>query len=403
MDNIMHNEKLPELIWYGERGIINSILTHMQQSKAGFVEEVRKLINKIQWANGKPADWVASITSAYAIVELGFGQFGDPDLIFVCDSSMGQKYILFIEAKAKTYRDSMMPNQDPGMRARGFNSRINGQLNLKYRFAQAVIAANEGRTEWVEEPRELWECYIADQLKDPIPAPRRLKKDNIISKILKPLMSGITSNASFRYVALTWDTEIMAFFRDDEVTDDFLPRFLDPSDGHNLYQEMQSQIGWLGYRNLEEALGLNENSTYRLAFETMLSGTEPSKKYYDRKAKQAIENLPENIKALIKELKTFFNPYRVDPGAGSHSVKNDANSTVAKIIPRRTKVFVGFRVDKANENMIAEKIDMETAGNSARVNIRGVEFMGYEVTIKDKDRNIEVARKLVESWKLQNM
>jgi hypothetical protein len=349
------------------------------------------------------AEWIDSINSAHAIVELGFGQFGDPDLIVVCDSSTGQKYVIFIEAKAKTYRDSKKRNQDPGMNAQGFNSSINGQLSLKYRFAQAIIAANEGLTEWVEEPSELWRRYAADQLKDPITEPRRLKKGYIISKILKPLMSGIKSNESFRYVALTWDSEDMAFFRDDEITDDFLPKFLDPADGHNLFQEMQSQIGWIGYRNLEEALGLNENSSYQLAFETMLSSKEPSKKYYDRKSKQAIENLPENIKALIQELKIFFNPYRVDPGAGSHSVKDVANSTVAKIIPRRTKVFVGFRVDEANENMIAEKIDRETAGNSARISIRGVEFMGYEVTLKEKHRDIEVARKLVYFWKAQKI
>jgi hypothetical protein len=199
----MQNKQLPELIWYGERGIINSILTHMQQSITGFVEEVKKFVNAIQWADGNSAEWIDSIKSAHAIVELGFGQFGDPDLILVCESEQGQKHIIFVEAKAKSYRDSMMSNLDPGMKAPGFNSSINGQLSLKYRFAQAIIAANKGLTEWVEEPIEIWKRYTADMLKDPILTPRRLKKDYIISKILKPLMAGITSNENFRYVALT--------------------------------------------------------------------------------------------------------------------------------------------------------------------------------------------------------
>jgi hypothetical protein len=51
----MKNKQLPELIWYGERGIINSVVTHMQQSTAGFVVEVKKLINAIQWADGSSA------------------------------------------------------------------------------------------------------------------------------------------------------------------------------------------------------------------------------------------------------------------------------------------------------------------------------------------------------------
>jgi hypothetical protein len=57
MDGTMKNKQLPELIWYGERGIINSVLTHMQQSRAGFVEELKRLINAIQWAEEKPANW----------------------------------------------------------------------------------------------------------------------------------------------------------------------------------------------------------------------------------------------------------------------------------------------------------------------------------------------------------
>jgi hypothetical protein len=93
----MKNKQLPELIWYGERGIINSILTHMQKSKAGFVEEVKNLVKAIHWADEKPAAWVASITSAHAIVELGFGQFGDPDLILVCNTHQRQKYVIFLK------------------------------------------------------------------------------------------------------------------------------------------------------------------------------------------------------------------------------------------------------------------------------------------------------------------
>jgi len=395
----MNNRQLPELIWYGERGIINSILTHMQQSKAGFVEEVKKLINEIQWADGKPADWTDSITSAHAIVELGFGQFGDPDLILVCKSDQGQKHIIFVEAKAKTYRDSMMSNLDPGMKAPGFNSSINGQLTLKYRFAQAIITANKGLTEWVEESGEFWKRYCKDDLSDPISAPRRLKKHFIISDILKPLMSGIKTDKSFSYVALTWDTGDMAFFKDDEVTDEYLPRFLRSSDGMNLYQDMQSQIGWVSYRFLEEALGLKKNESYQLAFKSMCKNIDPSEYYYEMKSRKSWEKLPEEVRSLAEELMALLNADRVKRGPGSYSVKNDTGKVISKIIPKRSKVFVGFRVDDVNKNFIAEKIDLIAEGNSSTARVRGVEFMGYEVSIKNKHRDIEVARELIELWK----
>jgi len=394
----MNNGQLLELIWYGERGIINSIITHMQQSKAGFVEEVKKLIKKIQWAGENPADWTNSITYVHALVELGLGQFGDPDLILVCKLDQGQKHIIFLEAKAKTYRDSMMSNFDPGMKAPGFNSSINGQLTLKYRFAQAIIAANNGLTKWVEEPKKLWKRYCNDKLSDPISAPRRLKKHFIISDILKPLMSGIKLDKSFSYVALTWDADDMAFFKDDEVTDEYLPKFLGPSDGMNLYQDMLSQIGWVNYSFLEEALGLKKNESYQLAFKSMCNKINPDKNYYEMKSRKSWEKLPEEVRSLAEELVALFNADRVR-GPGSYSIKNDTGKVISKIIPRRSKVFVGFRMDYANKNFTVEKIDSIAEGNSSTVRVRGVEFTGYEVSIKNKHRDIKVARELIELWK----
>jgi hypothetical protein len=387
--------QLPNLIWYGERGIVNSIVAQMGRSEVGFVNEVKKFLGAVQWADGNPAGWIDQVDSAHAIVELGCGQFGDPDLIIVCDECGGEKRVVFVEAKATTYRESMMLNRDPGMKSAGYNSSINGQLTLKYRLAEAVVAANKNDTEWLIEPRAVWKAYCDDMLKDPILAPRRLKKEKILNDILRPLMSDIRSRASFSYIALTWDTKDKHFFRDEEVTDEYLPRFLDAGGGGDLFSEMASQIGCLGYRQLKEALDLDGNNSFQLAFETMCHQIEPDCDYYSRKSRHALECLPEAVKSLADEISELFDKGRVVLGAGSYSVKDGAGRIIGKIIPRRSNVFLGFRADKETDVRLRERIDRVTMGKGATVRAHGANFIGYDIRLIEKRQDMEIARKLV--------
>ena len=127
---------------------------------------------------------------------------------------------------------------------------------------------------------------------------------------------------------------------------------------------------------------------------------DPGEYYYEMKSRKSWEKLPEEVRSLAEELETLFDDHmkRVR-GPGSYSLKNDTGKVISKIIPRRSKVFVGFRMDDANKNFTVEKIDSIVEGNSFTVRVRGVEFVGYEVSIKNKHRDIEVARELIELWK----
>lgn len=113
-----------DLFWYGERGIVNALVIRI--ASLG-VNGVRKLFSCIQWANVENNRWIDGIKSVRMVVEVGLGQFGDPDLIVVCTTTDGTRYTVFIEAKAVPYFYSS---------EQGGRSRIHRQLSLKYRFTR---------------------------------------------------------------------------------------------------------------------------------------------------------------------------------------------------------------------------------------------------------------------------
>ena len=91
-----HSGPMPNIIFYGERGIINAIVLHMSQYEHGFNQAVKAFLQAVHWAVDKSPEWIDCICDAHAIVELGFGQFGDPDLILVCRTHHSKTYVVFI-------------------------------------------------------------------------------------------------------------------------------------------------------------------------------------------------------------------------------------------------------------------------------------------------------------------
>ena len=116
-----------EVIWYGERGIVNSIVDGL---KRGGLEIIQTFLGSVLWANGAAQDWIKDVKSVQLMVEVGLGQFGDPDLIIVCNTGENVPHVIFLEAKITSYARSAELDS---------SSKINRQLTLKYRFVQSVI------------------------------------------------------------------------------------------------------------------------------------------------------------------------------------------------------------------------------------------------------------------------
>ncbi len=335
---------LPTTIWYGERGIVNSIVNHVSgQEDAG--ETVARLLDAVAWADGGKPSWISRIAQVNLIVEIGLADFGNPDLVIVCRTTGDQRpHCVFLEAKAICYQFSMGSNSS-GM-SPGFNSSINGQLSLKYRFAKALANSLSTKDEIVE-PEALFAAY-KEQLRDYSHKPRHLRKPEIL-QILSYLGLMSLPEERFCYVALTWDDAEHAFFADSDVAKaDGLPLLLDEA-GKDIYDVMKPRIGWLGYANLEEALGLRANGEYAQACSGMFARSAPTHKDYGRL--RAAAAMPEYDSAFLEEL---FGRFREACGqhtkffwkqhTGSYSL-GIAGKTLAKLMPEGDLVFVGVRDD----------------------------------------------------------
>lgn len=115
--------------WYGERGIVNAAVSFLASTDQ-YVEQTKRLLNAITWADGGRPDWVQRVTDVRLIVEIGLAEFGNPDLMVVCRADgYVHPFIVFVEAKAGPYQFTVGRNSQ-GMTP-GYNSTINGQVSLK--------------------------------------------------------------------------------------------------------------------------------------------------------------------------------------------------------------------------------------------------------------------------------
>jgi hypothetical protein len=148
---------------------------------------------------------------------------------------------------------------------------------VKSRFSKALQCSTE-RGICVCEPKGIYNWYKSI-LKDPSRKPRWLKKGKVIRDFIVPLGLIGLEDRNFHFVAFTWDREDRTFLTPGAISDKLLPVFLDES-GADRFHQMKSQVGWLGYKQLEEALLLGGNQEYMLARESMVNGNEPSEEYY---------------------------------------------------------------------------------------------------------------------------
>ena len=159
--------------------------------------------------------------------------------------------------------------------------------------------------------------------------------------------------------------------------------FLDEK-GNNVYDQMKRRLGWLGYKQLENALELGKDTEYLTALQTMVSSNEPNEDDYDKAVRAVWENYPEAVCNLAEAIRDVFEPfegYRIDKYPGSYSVKETegAKITVIKIIPKPKGVFVGLRSDYFTKSLV------ETMPSLKQVKLFGKMFLGIQVPIGMKD------------------
>ena len=122
---------MAELLMWGERGLVTT-----------FFQDVAAVTDCERWEAflrdvGYPL-LQQHVTDAWCVIEPDFGNkgFGHPDMAAYLAFDAGDPLVLLLEAKLTTYEKSSWPNTR--RQERGFNSKINGQIELNHRLAWAL-------------------------------------------------------------------------------------------------------------------------------------------------------------------------------------------------------------------------------------------------------------------------
>lgn len=247
MPNVIH--------FYGERGLVDSLLLDLQA--AG---KLADLLNGVEFPFRNPTRLgIAADAEIVVVVEAGFGGnragFGWPDAILIATLPTGGKVVCFVEAKAGLYADEAADFTD---RKKGFNSKINGQLSLRFRLAQALRAYRRGGKRLVE-PDDVARAY-GEQGR-----PRRLVKADNLRKVVEPYLLAADENQTVEYlfVALTdddanvWqgmadDSPRLPFVPNPLAADEDAPEDLWVVSRNTPWADNKKAFGWVGFRAVED-------------------------------------------------------------------------------------------------------------------------------------------------------
>lgn len=130
-----------ELVFYGERGILNSVILDMQ----GDISKQKQFLRSIVLADKSRLEWIDDICTVKYFVEPYFDDFGRPDLIIEVTTLNDEKYILFVDVKIDTYKNmalkmDQLENKNNEYLPASYNEnceKINVKLAILYRFIQA--------------------------------------------------------------------------------------------------------------------------------------------------------------------------------------------------------------------------------------------------------------------------
>lgn len=322
--------------WYGERGIINALVCELDNGR-----DFREFLRLIQWAGGGQPAWIEQVESVVCIVEPHFADFGSPDLIMVCKGSANSRNVVFIEAKAGPYQNASFTNVI-GMEVSGFNSRINGQLSLRFRCSVA-LQLWDGQVPDIREPIQLLQAYrrtFADGgLADPREVPRHVEKPGVLNLVREALLFGLHGEC-YHLVAMTSDTQPFWETIPADLRSALMPRFR-TLEGEDAWHEAQERVGWIGLRGLAGALNLG--APFQNALATILPPVPAVAAPQGAVALERLQTINWNNFELLYGVRDRlldiarplfgFGIRNVDVGAGSSSISQDGR-VIIKLVPQ---------------------------------------------------------------------
>jgi hypothetical protein len=251
------------IVFYGERGLVNGLVLEL----SGNLELTKVFLKNIRFCGPTSPAWINDLHEVSFLVEPSFSEFGNPDLVMICDCNEKQgsvRHVVFLEAKVVKYNDSAVPLKESGAKdIQGINSRINAQLTLRYRLAR-VLKSRKGRGEPVEETQNDWAAY-AHYPTESSKRPRRLLK-SLGLKLCDDFLLGVKD---FWFVTLSSDNYQIEPYHIPKLR----PLVLD-FNGQESWNDGMGHFGLIVYDQLDHIL--STNGAYVKAREYFLPKTVPT-------------------------------------------------------------------------------------------------------------------------------
>ena len=93
-----------EIMFYGEKGILNSIILDIQ----GDIAKQKQFLRSIILADKSKLNWVDNVYTVKYFMGPYLDQFGSPDMIMEAITINDDKYVLFVNAKLTPYHESAL-------------------------------------------------------------------------------------------------------------------------------------------------------------------------------------------------------------------------------------------------------------------------------------------------------
>lgn len=126
-----------ELYLYSERGKLDLLYFYFLNS----IDNFSKLLNSCKNLNGNLSNYIKKYNSFTLFTEFDLGNegFGSPDGCIITDNG----YVIFIEGKNVSFKESFKSPEKKNIN--GFNSSLNGQIELRWRFINAMLNKKENK------------------------------------------------------------------------------------------------------------------------------------------------------------------------------------------------------------------------------------------------------------------
>ena len=232
---------------WGERGLIATFFADLNQ-----LAEPETINNFLQIAEFPERPMISSLSpiAIHYIIEPDFANtgFGHPDAVIALEY-WDSHAVIIVEAKRTDLANACVPCSQRGQQ--GFNSTLNGQLELDYCLAMALSEYHEGATELVEPEWVLSSPYKNDR-KGML---RRLKNPVVLEDVVS-LIGGIPLD-QYYFLVITNDEQNPFPC----VSDDYLPELFKPKlsgirlSFTNCWSEYRRRFGWLNYTKMHTFIG----------------------------------------------------------------------------------------------------------------------------------------------------